>query len=146
MGLYLHSHPMDRFFKRYTKLWSKCFNKRIFDSFFNLESIQKNSSIFFIFIKENFGSSSIFLYFLLYHSIVFLFKYLCRFLLHPFWRLDRRILITYYNARRSIPFVRTSSIESLHLSLFSFLFESRSWLRIAHFFNSRVSLNLKVIT
>lgn len=40
------------------------------------------------------------------------------FILHSFWSFDGRILIITNNARSSTPFVRTASIESLHLSFF----------------------------
>ena len=57
--------------------------------------------------------------------------------------------LSYNNARQSTPFVRTASIESLHLSfIYSSFWKGKvgvgSGLPI--FFNSRVSLNLKVLT
>ena len=59
------------------------------------------------------------------------------FILDPFWNFYRRIPFLSRKEMSSTPFVRTASIESLHLSFFSLpefsLFsESGIWLRIAH--------------
>ena len=155
MGLYLHSHPIDRFFKRSIRLWSKYFNLinlineySILSStwnrfttilpFFHIHKIQIRVVInysFFLFI----------LYFYII-VIVFKFKYVC-IQVYSSSFLEFRWKNSYNNARQSTPFVRTASIESLHLSfIYSPFWKAGVGSGLPIFINSRVSLNLKVLT
>lgn len=109
-GLYLYSRPINQFFKRSIRLWSEWFDQWIFDSFFNVESIHTTPTLPFFFIKKNrLGSSLIISFDRVLNTYVY------TFILHPFWSFDGKIP----RPRQSTPFVRTASIESLHLSFFS---------------------------
>ena len=108
MGLYLYSRPINQLFKRSIRLWSEWFYQWIFDSFFNLQSIHNNSFIFHI--KDSSRPESF--------DIVFQYVYVCIYV-YPSSFLEFRWKDSFTNATQPTPFVRTASIESLHLSFFS---------------------------
>lgn len=142
MGLYLYSRPINQFFKSQKKgsirpwRWSEWFEPGIFDSFFNLESIHNNSFLFhkkkyvFFFIKRN-------TYLVVIFELVFRCVYIVyiplSFILYRVSIFDRSIHFTFfflYQKGQSTPFVRTASIESLHLSpFFAFWTPVCSWKR-----------------
>lgn len=121
MGLYLHSHPMDRFFKRSIRRGSKCFYLL---KEYSILSSSWNRFItilpFFIVIKEKVGSLWIFF---IFFSILYWRMYAYTFILHPFLSFDGRVLVTTQDSQ--LHFVRTASIESLHLScIYSFFWKA----------------------
>lgn len=138
MGLYLYSRPIKEFFKRSIRLWSQLLDHWRFDSSFNLELIHNNSSILHIHIKNKIQTQVIINRLISYFS-----TYTYVYILHPLFSGVSIEGFLYTNATQSTPFVRTASIESLHLS-FPFFFsrflnpclfsENRIWLRIAHFY------------
>lgn len=125
MGLYLYSRPINQFFKRSIILRSKRFDHWIFDS--SLWNQFRTISEFF-WKKKEFRSWWIFAISVRIRGNSF-----------SYFMEYKDSYTNAINKGKGNPiwFVRTTSIESLHLSLFRFLNscfpKNRIWLRIAHF-------------
>ena len=115
MGLYLYSRPINKFFKRKDRS-DYGVNDLINEYSILSSSIHNNSFLFF--------SSKKIRILVVIFAIVFHYVYVVyiglSFILYEFSILDRRIHFPFLPKKRQpTPFVRTASIESLHLSPFS---------------------------
>ena len=136
IGLYLCSRLIDQFFKGSIRLWwSEWLGQWIFRLFFNFIKLGFDLRLSFlnIFITNRDCKSS-----LINWNSISVYISIGLSLIHS-WNFDGRIPFLIQKEKSSTSFVRTASIESLHLSLFYsrflnvyFLSENGIWLRITH--------------